>query len=71
MLKIGALWEKKKDGKTYRTGVIEWPGVKARIGLFANEQKAGPNHPDYHIVLLPDNPGPAGRTDAPENDIPW
>jgi uncharacterized protein (DUF736 family) len=53
-MKIGALWLKKtKDGKSYMSGVIEYPGEKLNFAVFRNENKQNDNHPDYEIVWNP------------------
>jgi uncharacterized protein (DUF736 family) len=57
-MKIGALWLKKtQDGKTYMSGLIEYPGQKMNFAVFKNENKQNDNHPDYEIVWNPPKQG--------------
>lgn len=50
--KIGALWQKKKDNKTYLTGTIEViAGQPTKIIVFKNDKKEKPIQPDWNIVL--------------------
>lgn len=51
--KIGALWQKKLNNRTYLMGEIEViAGVKTKIAIFKNDhKKQGSNQPDWNIVL--------------------
>ena len=59
-MKIGSLWKgKDKDGHPMLTGSIDNSGADVilksggRIGVFANRNKTGDNHPDYYINAMP------------------
>lgn len=51
--KIGALWQRKINNRTYLIGEIEVvAGVKTRIAIFRNDnKKQGSNQPDWNVVL--------------------
>lgn len=51
--KIGVLWQKKKDGKTYLTGNIEViAGMKLPVVIFRNDKKKqGSNQPDWNVMI--------------------
>lgn len=54
-MKIGALWLKKtQDGKTYMSGVIQFPGTEMSFAVFKNEEKQQDNQPDYNIIWSPE-----------------
>lgn len=73
-MKIGSAWKKNKDGKSFISGVIEWPGIKLQFAIFPVREKKGDNSPDYDVVWsnLPPKDGsssPARREF--EDDIPF
>ena len=51
--RIGALWQKKKENRTYLTGnveVVAW--IKTPIIIFKNDKKeVGSKQPDWNIML--------------------
>lgn len=47
--KLGVLWQKEKNGKTYFTGNITINGEKHDIVLFANNKRPGKQDPDFQI----------------------
>jgi len=51
--KLGVLWVRKKENRTYFTGMIEMvAGLKTPIVVFKNDRKlAGSNQPDWNIML--------------------
>ena len=68
-MKIGALWLKKtKEGRSYMSGVIEFPGVKIPFAVFKNEEKQQENHPDYNVIWNPPQEQSQKPTAAATND---
>ena len=50
-MEIGALWKRKSgDGKSFLSGVIEFPGINIPVAIFPNENKKADNHPDFKVV---------------------
>ena len=47
--KLGALWNKNKNGKDFFTGQVEIDGVKHAIVVFSNGFKDADNKPDWII----------------------
>jgi uncharacterized protein (DUF736 family) len=47
--KLGALWQKQKNGKDYFSGVLEINGTKHQVVVFANGFKDADNKPDWII----------------------
>jgi hypothetical protein len=61
-MKIGALWLRQtKDGQTYMSGVVEYPGMKLQFAVFRNEDKQKDNQPDYNIIWNPPQEGGQGN----------
>lgn len=74
--RIGALWLKHKNGKTFMSGEIEIPedydlsDGRVRILVFKNSYKEQDNHPDYNIMLPRDAQRSSGNT-RNDDDIPF
>lgn len=47
--KLGALWQKHKDGKDYFTGEVTIAGVTTKLVIFANGYKEQDKQPDWVI----------------------
>lgn len=48
---IGAGWiNKDKNGKSYLSVQIEYPGMKLNAAMFKNEQKEKESQPDYRVI---------------------
>jgi hypothetical protein len=61
-MKMGALWLRQaKDGQTYMSGVIEYPGMKLQFAVFRNDEKQKDNQPDYNIIWNPPQEGGQGN----------
>jgi len=69
--RIGALWQKKKDNKTYLTGEIEVvAGIKTKIVVFKNEKKKdGSNQPDWSILVSKPIPLKSGQAQVSYSKI--
>jgi uncharacterized protein (DUF736 family) len=48
---VGALWEKKKDGATYWSGILNDLHGNINIAVFPNNKKQAENQPDMNIVI--------------------
>ena len=73
-MQIGALWLKKtKDGKSYFSGVVEYPGVNLHVAIFKNEKKEKESQPDYQIIWSPpkDAKLPAQEHGVDDDGIPF
>lgn len=57
--RMGALWEKSKNGKRYMTGYVTIDGVKHNLVLFTNNKRPDKQDPDWQI--FPSKP----QEDAP------
>ena len=75
LVKIGALWLHKKNGKTFMSGRIELDkDNEMRILVFKNDYKEEDKHPDFVIVepQQEDNREEAEKKfKASDNDIPF
>lgn len=56
--KLGAMWRKQKEGKTYFTGLVEINGKKTNLVMYPNEYKTNKkgeeieNPPAYNIFEI-------------------
>lgn len=71
MIRIGGLWQKEKDDRTYLSGQLEIDGKKINILIFPNDRKEKEAHPDFNVMAkeegdLQKKPGyaPKPKTEA-------
>lgn len=80
--KVGALWLKKKDGKTFMSGRLEQSiPASSQLLVYKNDFKKEDKHPDYTLhVIEDDQPAPRNEYQQaptnptgppPDGDIPF
>lgn len=78
-MRIGAAWKKQsKNGKSYLSGVIQYPGMNLRVAIFPVDEKRSENSPDYDIVWSEERKGKEQAQEAPavtdtgfDDDVPF
>ena len=55
--KVGALWIKEKNGKSFMAGEIVVNGDKHKVVAFKNTNKKNPKQPDWDILKSIPNQG--------------